>query len=185
MTSGMITRAIAAASRLVPGPGASVVTEIVMMMWRIVTSVTAWGQSILSDDVMIWWWSPLDILIFQRIAATRCDHLHIRRDKENACEVLPLYKSINVLSSPSYEFNNGKVTSRFGSYWRSYDGWFFSTGDRGVHTEFLLSVSLYIRYSGLNLNPIIQWTMEVTIRFRSSMISRKRISYHQILLLLH
>ena len=66
------------------------------------------------------------------------------RDKENTSEILPLYKSIIVLSSPSYEFNNDKVTSRFGPHWRSYDGWFFSTGDRAyAHRVFVIGQSLY------------------------------------------
>ena len=56
----------------------------------------------------------------------------------NAWQEFHFCKYIKVLSS--YEFNNDKVTPRFGSYWRSYDWWFFSTG---VLTVFVIGQSLY------------------------------------------
>ena len=76
-------------------------------------------------------------LSFQRIAATRCDQLHIMRDRK-MLRNFHFCKSIKVLSS--FEFNNDKVIPRFGSHWRSYDWWFFSTG---VLTVFVIGQSLY------------------------------------------
>jgi len=94
MTSEMTTRATAAVSRPVHGPGASVVTEIVMMMWGTVTSVTAWGQSALYDKAISWH----HYLAFRGLLqpdVTSCTW-RVTGDKENAGDflLLPIHKSL-------------------------------------------------------------------------------------------